>query len=144
VVNSSLPDSIEKTPTPISHPPPHVGHQQSLSVVDSLKRLRDSKGARNAFRSLNYNSLDIQRMQFLLPTFNRDVMFEFLPVDMSTLHSHAKLMQGMDKRHDGHAWTKTITSHIKNDMNLTFCTSTCTGHLYCDNQDCEYTARIHL
>jgi hypothetical protein len=34
-------------------------------------------------------------------------------------------MQGMDKRHDGHAWTKTTTSHIKNDMNLKFRTSTC-------------------
>ena len=24
-----------------------------------------------------------------------------------------------------------------------FCTSTCIGHLYCENQDCEYTSRIH-
>jgi hypothetical protein len=52
-------------------------------------------------------------------------------------------MQGMDKCHDGHAWTKTVTSHIKNDMKLTFRTSTCAGHLRCGNQDCEYTTRIH-
>jgi hypothetical protein len=52
-------------------------------------------------------------------------------------------MHGMDKRHDGHAWTKTITSHIKSDMSLTFRTSTCLGHLRCENQDCEYTSRIH-
>jgi hypothetical protein len=38
VVNSSIPDSIEGTPMPISHPQP-VGHHWSLSVVDSLKRL---------------------------------------------------------------------------------------------------------
>jgi hypothetical protein len=38
-------------------------------------------------------------------------------------------MHGMDKRHDGHAWPKTITSHIKNDMSLTLCTSICVGHL---------------
>jgi hypothetical protein len=28
-------------------------------------------------------------------------------------------MHGMDKRHDGHAWTKTVTSNIKSDMSLT-------------------------
>jgi hypothetical protein len=71
---------------------PHVGHHQSLNVVNSLKRLRASKGDRNAFRSLNYDSLDIQRMQFLPPTFNGDVFFEFLAVDMLALHSNAKLM----------------------------------------------------
>jgi hypothetical protein len=49
----------------------------------------------------------------------------------------------MDKRHDGHAWTKTVTSNIKSDMCLTFCTSTCVGHLRCENQDCKYTSCIH-
>jgi hypothetical protein len=53
------------------------------------------------------------------------------------------MMHGMDKCHDGHAWTKTITSNIKSDMSLTFRTSTCIGHLCCENQDCEYTSRIH-
>jgi hypothetical protein len=125
LVNSILPDSIERTPTPISHPPPHVGHHQTLSVVDSLKRLRVSKEARNTFWSLNYDSLDIQRVQFLPTTFDGDVFFELPTIDMSTLHFHTKLIQGMDKRHDGHAWTKTTTSHIKNDMNLKFRTSTC-------------------
>jgi hypothetical protein len=115
------------------------------SVVDFLKRLQReaSKGVRNAFKNLDYDSLDIQRVQFLLPTFNRDVLFELPVVDMLGLQMHAKLMHGMDKRHDGHAWTKTVTSHIKNDMNLTFCTSTCLGHLRCENRDCEYTSHIH-
>jgi hypothetical protein len=49
----------------------------------------------------------------------------------------------MDKHHDGHAWTKTVTSHIKNDMDLTFRTSTCAGHLRCGNQNCKFTTRIH-
>jgi hypothetical protein len=92
VVNSNVLDSVEGTRTPISHPPPHLGYHQSLSIVDSLKRLRASKGARNAFRSLNYNSLDIQRMQFLLLTFDGNVLFEFPAVEMLALHSNAKLM----------------------------------------------------
>ena len=52
-------------------------------------------------------------------------------------------MHGMDKRHDGHAWIKTVTSNIKSDVRLTFHTSTCIGHLRCENHECEYTIRIH-
>jgi hypothetical protein len=52
-------------------------------------------------------------------------------------------MHAMDKRHDGHAWTKIVTSNIKKDTSLSFRTSTCIGHLGCENQDCEYTSRIH-
>jgi hypothetical protein len=77
---------------------------------------------------------------FLPPTFNGDVMFELPPVDTSGLFH---MMHGMDKRYDGHAWTKTVTSNIKSDMNLTFRTSTCIGHLRCDNQDCKYISCIH-
>jgi hypothetical protein len=79
-------------------------------------------------------------MKFLPSTFNGDVFFELPPVD--TLGPF-RMMHGMDKRHDGHAWTKTVTSNIKSDMSLTFRTSTCIGHLRCENQDCKYTSRIH-
>jgi hypothetical protein len=79
-------------------------------------------------------------VKFLPPTFNGDVLFELPPVDTS---GPFHMMHGMDKRHDGHAWTKTVTSNIKSDMSLTFRTSTCIGHLRCENQDCEYTSRIH-
>jgi hypothetical protein len=133
LVVSSLHDSYERLDTPISRPPPHVGHQTTLSIIDSLKRIRASKQARNVFKTLDFNSLDIQRVQIFPPTFNEDVMFELPPVDTSGLQTHAKLMHGMDKHHDGHAWTKTVTSHIKNDMSLTFRTSTCVGHLHCEN-----------
>jgi hypothetical protein len=85
------------TPTPSSHPLPNIGHQQSLNIVDSLKKLRASKGARIAFRSLNYDILDIQSVQFLPLTFNGDILFELPLVDKSAFHSHAKLMHGMDK-----------------------------------------------
>jgi hypothetical protein len=106
LVNSSLPDSSQRSPIPLSHQPPHVGHQKFLSVVDSLKRIRASKGARNVFKTLDFDSLDIQRVQFLPPTFNGDVLFGLPPVDTS---GPFHMMHGMDKRHDGHAWTKTVT-----------------------------------
>jgi hypothetical protein len=40
LVNNSLQNSFERTQTPISRLAPHVGHQKSLSIVDSLKRIR--------------------------------------------------------------------------------------------------------
>jgi hypothetical protein len=140
LVNSPLPESSQKSPIPLSYPLFHIGHQKSLSIVDSLKRIRASKGARNVFKTLDFDSLDIQRVQFLPPTFHGDVLFELPLVDTS---DPFHMMHGMDKRHDGHAWTKIVTSNIKSDMSLMFRTSTCIGHLRCENQDCEYTSRIH-
>ena len=98
------------------------------------------KGVRNVFKTLDFNTLDIQRVKFLPPTFNGDVLFVLSLVDKSgSFH----MMHGMDKRHDGHVWTKTVTSNIKSDVNLTFHTSTCIDHLRCENQECEYNTRIH-
>ena len=82
LVNSPLPDSSQKSPIPLSHLPPHIGHQKYLSVVDSLKRIRALKGVRNVFKTLDFDSLDIQRVQFLPLTFNGNVLFELPPVDM--------------------------------------------------------------
>jgi hypothetical protein len=83
LVNSSLPNSSQRFPILLSHLAPHVGHQKSFSVVDSLKRIWALKGARNVFRTLDFDSLDIQRVQFLPSTFNGDVLFELPPVDTS-------------------------------------------------------------
>jgi hypothetical protein len=140
LVNCALPESGQKSPILLSHPSPQVGCQKSLCVVDSLKRIRGSKGVRNISKTLDFDTLDIQRVKFLPPTFNGDVLFELPPVDTS---GPFHMIHGMDKRHDGHAWTKIVTSNIKSDMSLTFRTSTCIGHLCCENQDCEYTSRIH-
>jgi hypothetical protein len=140
LVNCSHPESSQRSPILLSHPTPQVGRQMSLCVVDSLKRIRASKEVRNVFKTIDFDSLDIRRVKFLLPTFNGDVLFELPSVDTS---GPFHMMHGMDKRHDGHAWTKTVTSNIKSDMSLTFRTSICIGHLRCENQDCEYTSRIH-
>jgi hypothetical protein len=52
LVNSPLPESSQKSPIPLSYLLFHVGHQKSLSIVNSLKRIRASKGARNVFKLL--------------------------------------------------------------------------------------------
>jgi hypothetical protein len=140
LINNSLPESSQKSHILLSHPSPQDGNEKSISVVDSLRRIRASKGVRNVFKTLDFNSLDIQRVKFLPPTFNGDVLFELPLVDTS---GPFHMMHGMDKRHDGHAWTKAVTSNIKSDMSLTVRTSTCIGHLCCENQDCDDTSYIH-
>jgi hypothetical protein len=116
LLDSPLPELSQKSLSPLSHPPPNVCHQKSISVVDSLRRIRASKGVRNVFKTLDFDTVDIQRVKFLPPTFNGNVLFELPPVDTS---GPFHMMHGMDKRHDGHAWTQTITFNIKSDMSLT-------------------------
>ena len=140
LVNSPLPESSQKSPSSLSRPSPHIICPTSSCIVDSLKRIRAIKGVRNVFKTFDFDTLDIQRVKFLSPTFNGDVLFELPAVDKSdSFH----MMHGMDKRHDDHTWTKTVTSNIKSDISLTFHNSTCIGHLRCENQKCEYTTRIH-
>ena len=139
LVNRTLSKSSQKSPSSLSYPLPHVVCQRSTCIVDALKRIQSMKGVGNVFKTLHFDILDIQRVKFLLPTFNGDVLFVLPPVDKSgSFH----MMHGMDKHHDGHAWTKTVTSNIKSDDNLTFRTSSCIGHLRCENQECEYTTRF--
>jgi hypothetical protein len=108
-----------------------------------LKRLRFTKGSRNALKKVDYDSVQHLKVDYLPPVFNGDVVFEFPLIRSLSASSQAGLMVGMDKRHDGHVWTRTSTSHIKSNMGLTFRSASCIGHLHCDNQDCEYLSRVH-
>ena len=100
LVNSSLVESSQKSPSLLSHQSPHVVCPTSSWIVDSLKRIRAIKGVRNVFKTLDFDTLDIQRVMFLPPSLNGDVLFELPAVDKLGLFH---MMHGMDKRHDGHA-----------------------------------------
>ena len=115
----------------------------SISIVDSIKQLRHARGSRNVLKKIDFSSISVVRVRTLPPEFNNDIIFELPPVQVSGMSSQAKLMTGMDKRYDGHAWTRTITSHIKNDAGLTFRMSSCIGHIQCNNSSCAYLSRIH-
>jgi hypothetical protein len=119
------------------------GLQSQSSIMDCLKRLRFTKGSRNALKKVDYDSVQHLKVDYLPPIFNGDVVFEFPSSRSLSASSQAGLMVGMDKRHGGHVWTRTSTSHIKSDMGLTFRSASYVGHLRCDNQDCEYLSRVH-
>jgi hypothetical protein len=117
--------------------------QSQSSVVDYLKRLRTTKGSRNALKKVDYDNVKHLKVDYLPPVFNGDIVFKFPSIHSSSTSSQAGLMVGMDKRHDGHVWTRISTSHIKNNMGLAFRSASCIGHLRCDNQDCKYLSHVH-
>lgn len=116
---------------------------KSTSVIDSLKQLASRKRSKNVLSKIDYDTITIERVEYLPPTFDGDIIFEFPPLGCHARQTVAKQLRGMDKRFDGHAWTRTITSNISNDFGLTFRTSSCLGHLRCDNVDCEFLTRVH-
>jgi hypothetical protein len=70
LINSSLPESSQKSHILLSHPSPQDGNEKSISILDSLRKIRASKGVRNVFKTLDFDTVDIQRVKFLPPTFN--------------------------------------------------------------------------
>ncbi len=51
-------------------------------------------------------------------------------------------MHGMDRKCDGHVWSKIITTNIKNNFCLSFKKAHCLGHLQCVQDD--YKCFVHL
>ena len=59
MVSSLLPESSQRSPTPLSHQPLHNCQQKYLSIIDSLKKIQASKGVKNVFKTLDFDTLDI-------------------------------------------------------------------------------------
>ena len=100
-------------------------------------------GCKNILKRLDYDKIKTIEVEFLPPTYDGDVFFVLLAVGTSTLHSKARSMFGMDKQYDGHVWTKTMTTNISNILDLSFWSSSCVGHLCCENPHCKYLHRAH-
>ena len=110
------------------------------SIVDSLKRLSGVHRSRNELSNLNFMATKVQRVNFLPPTYNGDVIFELPPRHRAT-SSGARNLEGMDKRYDGHPWCKVVTTNIHNNDHLKFRNSSCAGYLACVNPTCDYLKR---
>ena len=125
-----------------SKPPIHPSVSRDRpSVVECLKLLASRPGSKNILKKIDYQSVRHEKVEFLPSVFDGDIIFEFPPIGRESSHSHARFMFGMDKRFDGHAWCRTKTSNISNDLGLTFRSSCCVGHLRCDNMGCDYLNR---
>jgi hypothetical protein len=106
-----------------------------LNVVDCFQVMSFTTHANSKLRDLNYDNFHLNNVCCISTTFNGDVLFELPPI--VNLDSHFRQMQGMDKKHDGHAWRKVKMTNIKNDFNLTFWRVHYLGHLQCRNDGCD-------
>jgi hypothetical protein len=99
------------------------------SIIDCLHTISVIRHASNELRNLDYNKITILIVSILPTTFNNDIIFKLPPLSPSNPSS--TYMQGMDKKYDGHAWSKVITTNIKNNFGLSFKKVRCLGHLRC-------------
>ena len=99
---------------------PESSVKQPRSIVELLRRLANMLSSKNVLKKLDYDSLQTVHTKFLPPHFDGNVMFVLPPVNNSAVYTKARSMDGMDKRYDGHVWTKTLTTNISNNLNLTF------------------------
>ena len=83
---------------------------QSRCIVHSLQKLTQMPSRKNILKRLDYDKIKTMEVEFLPPTYDGDVLFVLPAMDSSSSHSKAKSMFGMDKRYDGHIWTKTVTT----------------------------------
>ena len=111
------------------------------NILPSLRSLGSMPGSKSILKKLNYDSIRTENVDFLPPSFNEDVIFILPPTLPSAVQKNAKSMEGMDKRYDGHMWTKTMTTNISNTLGLSFRSSNCVGHLQCHNPDCGFLHR---
>ena len=92
----SLDLSVESPVCP-SNTSNQPGLKQPNSVLECLRKLRASKGCRNALKGLDYDTIKLLRMDFFPPVFNGNVVFELPPIGSSVGNSQAKVMVEMDK-----------------------------------------------
>jgi hypothetical protein len=102
-----------------------------------MRTLASMPGRKNILKKLDYDTLQIMKVDFLPSHFDGNQMFVLPPVGVSSYHMNAKSMDGMDKRYNGHAWIKTQITNISNNLGFVFCSSTCVGHLQCQNPQCD-------
>ncbi len=99
--------------------------QDTVSIVPLPKQLATMPGRKNILKKIDYLVIRHERVEYLPAVFDGTVIFELPPTCHTTARSQAKSMQGMDKRYDGHVWTKTIT--IRHRPGQLECSS---GHIW--------------
>ena len=113
------------------------------NIVQCLCRLGSMPNSKNVFKKMDYDKFRIQEVIHLPPRVDGNQLFVLRAAEVLSSQTRAKSLDGMDKRYNGHVWIKTQTTNITNDVGLAFCSSTCVGHLQCQNLSCDYIQRAH-
>ena len=111
------------------------------SIYDSLLNLGSHQVGRSELKNVDLASFSHQKVNYLPTRYNTDIVFELLPLP-NVKGSGAAMLEGMDRRRDGHAWTETATTNITDpDGQLSFRYVKCLGHLRCQNISCPQLER---
>ncbi len=74
------------------------------SIVDSLKVMSLSSQVFSKLKSLNYNAITIEFVNYLPTKFDGDILFQIPPICHPL--GHFGQLQGMDRKYNGHVWCK--------------------------------------
>lgn len=132
--------SLSGTPTP---PPPSLvvpndnGDDRVIKILSLMELLKESQ-AHNKTNFIKLLILSLHILSSFCCENSMGTSCSSCP-PLSTTH----LLFTMDRRHDGHIWTATKMSNIKNNHNLIFCYATCVGRLVRPNNSCTYL-EVHI
>ena len=112
-----------------------------ISIYDSLLSLRSHRSGQSELKSVDLATFPLQKLNYLPTKYNGNIVFELPP--LSTVKSGgAAMLEGMDRRRDGHAWIESATTNISDpDGQLSFRYVKCLGHLRCENLSCPHLER---
>ena len=86
-----------------------------ISIYDSLLSLWSHRSRRSELKSVDLATFPHQKLNYLPTKYNGNIVFEFPP--LSTMKSgRAAMLESMDRRRDGHAWTETATTNISDTL----------------------------
>ena len=126
-----------------SQRPPLHPHSSSscFNIVDALKMTKSKRRSKYDLTTIDFDTIDVCEIKYLLPSFDGDVIFILSPINVDISSTYMRSMDGMNKMCDGHPWCTTKTTNIQNDFGLSFRRSSCAGHLQCTNTNCDYLYR---
>ena len=140
--STPLPSGSHMSPSiSTGKPPVHPKSKNTRSILMHVRQTCRRKGSRSELSKIDIDNLDLNRVKYLPPKYDGDMIFELPPLPEGIPRQFGGGLDGMSKQYDGHTWCRTMTTNIKNDFGLTYRKSTCTGHLQCPNPACDYKCR---
>ena len=120
---------------------PAFDNSSQLSIYECIPSLRSHRGGRSDLKNVDLATFPYQKLNYLPSNFNGNAVFQLPPLPCIK-GGDAAMLKGMDRRHDGHAWTETATTNISDpNGQLSFSYVKCLGHLRCSNDSCPHLER---
>ena len=82
-----------------------------ISIYDNLLSLRGHRLGRSKLKSVDLSTFQHEKLNYLPTKYNGDIIFELPPL-LTMKGGGAAMLEGMDRRRDGHVWTETATTNI--------------------------------